>query len=75
MLNNLELKKVKNMCGETGENRTIFFISLSNFLYIMFQCNPGVGLRSFFELVHNGPKKVIIFPCTNGFILKSKQII
>ena len=24
----------------------------------MFQCNPGVGLRSFFELVHNGPKKV-----------------
>jgi len=24
-------------------------------------CNPGVGLRSFFELVHNGPKKVILF--------------
>jgi len=24
-------------------------------------CNPGVGLRSFFELVHNGPKKLILF--------------
>jgi len=24
-------------------------------------CNPGVGLRSFFELVHNVPKKVILF--------------
>ena len=63
------------MCGETGENRTIFFISLSNFLYIMFQCNPGVGLRSFFELVHNGPKKVIIFPERHPLVLVYNKLI
>ena len=33
----------------------------------LFQCNPGVGLKSLFDMVHRRPKKVILFggACSN----------
>ena len=34
-------------------------LRLSNILY--FQCNPGVGLKAFFDMVHIDPKKLILF--------------
>ena len=27
----------------------------------LFQCNPGVGLKAFFDMVHLSPKKLILF--------------
>ena len=32
-------------------------------LYVLsfFQCNPGVGLKAFFDMVHVKPKKLVLF--------------
>ena len=27
----------------------------------MLQCNPGVGLKAFFDMVHLNPKKLVLF--------------
>ena len=36
-------------------------------IYYLFQCNPGVGLKSLFDVVHGAPRKVILFgdACSN----------
>ena len=30
-------------------------------IIVIFQCNPGVGLKAFFDMVHIDPKKLILF--------------
>ena len=30
-------------------------------IYLFLQCNPGVGLKAFFDMVHLNPKKLVLF--------------
>ena len=36
----------------------------THFLTSLFQCNPGVGLKSFFDMVHQTPHKLFLYGAT-----------
>lgn len=40
----------------------VFFFFLHNCIYVfIFQCNAAVGMKAFFDMMHEGPHKVMLF--------------
>ena len=47
---------------QTKQNKQSLVNQVHQVIYfIILQCNPGVGLKAFFDMVHLKPKKLILF--------------